>query len=139
MLFEFSFNNVKALSLNNMKFIDWRNRRQIKTKECREFRKNIESLLLGHKKQIRKINQEFDSSKHYLKACYRFYYSFITKKKQVSKTAGDWDNFSKPIQDILFDYFDFDDSSIRSASVICINSDTPRIEIDYEIKPINLL
>lgn len=90
--------------------------------------------LRNQRVNVNKLNKYFDPKIHCLHIEYKFYFPIEKKNGELSLTAGDNDNMTKPTQDTLFNSLIFNDAYVTKSSQEKINADTPRIEINITVK-----
>lgn len=97
---------IKPLSLNQL-YPSNRNGRRFLSKEGLAYKKAIQDAV--------KLNLKSFPDKGYhlpLRFSYTIYGPFLTNKGQISKTAGDLDNYCKPILDAISQELGIDDSCV---------------------------
>ena len=137
MKLELKLKGIKPLTLNHYQKISARGKfvQKYKPKASKDFDEAVLAQLLEQQGKIDLFNLGFDPKEHYLSADYRFYFPIFTKAKTLSKTAGDVDNFIKPVQDLIFSQLtNCDDSAIVSTSAIKVNSEKLGIFVTYDVK-----
>lgn len=138
MRIHFLFDNVKPINLNNSQKITTIGKfaRKYKTDESKIFESNINNQLRKFKNDINKFNKQYDKANHYINADYRFYMPILLKdKSRVSKRSGDLSNCVKNLEDIIFKQLHADDGEVVNLNITKIESNTLRIEVDLELKP----
>jgi Holliday junction resolvase RusA-like endonuclease len=140
MRIEIDLPNIEAISLNHYNKPSTRGRfvTYYKPKESQVFDSKVNSCLKSYKSEFSKLNKSYDETKHYLIVDYVFYMPiFVKKKDRISKKSKDVDNIIKPVNDLLFNFLNCDDSSIISVSSTKVHSDTPSIKIKLQMCNIN--
>tara|TARA_R110000868_G_C10972548_1_gene770404 strand:+ start:873 stop:1301 length:429 start_codon:yes stop_codon:yes gene_type:complete len=130
------FKHCKPLSLNKGYTINAKNNqvRRFPSKEYKQLESVVCMYLAQQKNEIKKFNNYFDESKHYIIEELRFYFPVMKKDNTINKTSGDVFNLPKIVEDILFKKLNADDSQVMSGYVHKIHSKEIRIEIDLTIK-----
>lgn len=113
-------NHVKPITLNHCYGYGYKGRKYRKP-EYLGLQSEIDYQLVKYKDLIEKFNLKCNEHT-VLKIEYAFYYQILTKKKCVSKKSLDIDNIVKPINDIIFNHLNIDDSKVLELNVKKIQS-----------------
>ena len=104
----FKFKNCKAPSTNASKAVNWRTKRQFKTKKYSDFEQRVQIILLSRRSEIQAFESTFDIYSQHISYKGIFYIpesKLFTKKKYISHSSGDFDNYLKCATDSIFKHF----------------------------------
>jgi len=108
------FNDIEPLDRNNA--LAYSKGRLIKATKHRKYTADLQKMLLVHFNELRAFDAAFMPREHAIKASYEFHWpssKILRKDKAIKCRRHDVDNYSKSIQDVIFDNFEkADDSAI---------------------------
>lgn len=118
----FHLENVKVPSVNESKAIDFKTKRQFKTKKYDEFEKTIKYYCMQKTQDINEFEASFDVNKSHLSFKAIFWIpkdKMFVKKGYISNRSGDFDNYLKCSVDSIFKSFNkLDDKYIKHVEKI---------------------
>ena len=130
--------NIKAMPLNMAYSTNFKTGRRFKSQKYVLFESKVLKELLKYYPEIKKFNNHYDNTSHYLTAEYIFYHKVINKKDNcIGKTSGDTSNLIKTVEDCIFKKLNVDDSQIMSVQASKVHSEDERIEVKISIKDIS--
>ena len=125
---------IKPLSYNQY-YKNSRTGKRIKTGAGLAYDEELGLLLGYHASALKKFGREIDLSKDIVKLeIFNYKTNFFRKDGELSKTAGDWDNPVKVLQDKIFKTMEVDDYIVKIGKVVDIpSSDLNGVIIDLNI------
>lgn len=135
------FHDVIAVSVNNaVRYASFNGRMMsYKTPEAKAYTSNINNQLLKYNQDRKLFKMYYDETIHFITMSFRFHMPIFTKKGLISKKSKDTSNLIKYTEDLIADYFGFNDSQVININALKIHSENPKIECVIKIENIELL